>query len=153
MIEQSLNQAVQWMLAPVLASVAAAFAYALWCAGALAAEALQRRRPGWRALPDDAAMPVEELELMALRRLEPVRLLARVSPLLGLIATMIPLGPALQAVATGRPGQSLAAFGGAFTAVVLSLAAAAIGQVAHSVRRRWLLGELLESRKARGVAE
>ena len=43
-------------------------------------------------------------------------------------------------------------FSGAFAGVVLALAAAAIGLVVYSVRRRWLLAELLAIRKARGIA-
>jgi len=125
----------------------------LWSWGALLVEAWQRRRQRWQALPADPALPMEELELLALRQLEPLRLLARLSPMLGLIATMIPLGPALQAVAAGQGRQSLAVFGSAFTAVVLALAAAAMGLLAYSLRRRWLLGELLALRKLRGLAQ
>jgi hypothetical protein len=36
--------------------------------------------------------------------------------------------------------------------VVLALAAAAIGLTVYSVRRRWLLAELVAERRARGVA-
>ena len=37
--------------------------------------------------------------------------------------------------------------------VVLALAAASVGLVVYSVRRRWLLAELLAVRKERGVGE
>ena len=42
---------------------------------------------------------------------------------------------------------------GAFAGVVLALAAASVGLVVYSVRRRWLLAELLVVRKERGVAQ
>src|SRR3989344_288954 len=82
----------------------------------------------------------------SLAEVEPVRLLSRLSPMLGLIATMIPLGPALQSVAAGNGQQALAVFSGAFAGVVLALAAASVGLVVYSVRRRWLLAELLVGR-------
>ena len=49
--------------------------------------------------------------------------------------------------------QALAVFSGAFAGVVLALAAASVGLVVYSVRRRWLLAELLVVRKERGVGE
>lgn len=107
-------------------------------------------RPGVRAAP---GLSMEELELQLVRQVEPVRLLSRLSPMLGLIATMIPLGPALQSVAAGNGQQALAVFSGAFAGVVLALAAASVGLVVYSVRRRWLLAELLVVRKERGVAQ
>ena len=85
-------------------------------------------------------------------QLEPLRLLGRVSTLLGLIATMVPLGPALQSVAAGQGQQALAVFSGAFAGVVLALAAAAIALVAYSVRRRWLMTELVAIRMSRAKA-
>ncbi len=153
MIESGILQFTQFLLPPVLLLLALAFAYALWVAGMTAMEAWQRwRRPGYTALPDDAGHTLEELEMRALRQIEPLRLLSRVTPMLGLIATMIPLGPALQGIADGAGNGALAVFSGAFGGVVLALAAASIGLVAYSIRRRWLLAELLAVRKARGLA-
>jgi biopolymer transport protein ExbB/TolQ len=153
MLDTVFSQLAQALLWPVLVLVALAFAYALWTAGATAMEGWQRRRrPGHRALRDTASLSLEELELAVLRQLEPVRLLGRLSPMLGLIATMIPLGPALQSVAAGQAQQALQVFSGAFAGVVLALAAAAIGLTVYSVRRRWLLAELVAERRARGVA-
>lgn len=87
--------------------------------------------------------------MLVLRQIEPLRLLSRLSPMLGLIATMIPLGPALQSVAAGQGQQALSVFSGAFAGVVLALAAASIGLIVYSVRRRWLLAELLQIRRQR----
>jgi biopolymer transport protein ExbB/TolQ len=115
-------------------------------------ESLQRRRPGYRALARHEDKPVEEIELQVLHQLEPLRLLGRVSPLLGLIATMVPLGPALQSVAAGQGQQALAVFSSAFAGVVLALAAAAVGLVTYSIKRRWLMTELVGIRSARGLA-
>ena len=152
MLEQGFAQIAQALLWPVLVLVACSFVYALWMAGATGMEALQRRRAGYRALARHDDKPFEEIELQVLRQLEPLRLLGRVSPLLGLIATMVPLGPALQSVAAGQGQQALAVFSSAFAGVVLALAAAAVGLVTYSIRRRWLLAELVGIRVARGLA-
>lgn len=153
MLEQGFAQIAQALLWPVLVLVGLGFIYSLWVAGATLMEAAQRwRSPGYRALWRHADKPMEEVELQVVRQLEPLRLLGRVSPLLGLIATMVPLGPALQSVAAGQGQQALAVFSGAFAGVVLALAAAAIGLVAYSVRRRWLMTELVGIRASRGLA-
>jgi hypothetical protein len=151
MIETGFAQLAQALLWPVMALVALAFVYALWSAGRTVVEAWQRRGGAYRALPTGPEFSLEELELQVLRQIEPVRLLSRMAPMLGLIATMIPLGPALQSVAAGQGQQALAVFSGAFAGVVLALAAASVGLAVYSVRRRWLLAELLAVRKARGV--
>lgn len=152
MLEQGFAQIAQALLWPVLILVACSFVYALWLAGATLMEGLQRRRPGYRTLARHEDKPVEEIELQVLHQLEPLRLLGRVSPLLGLIATMVPLGPALQSVAAGQGQQALAVFSSAFAGVVLALAAAAVGLVTYSIKRRWLMAELVGIRSARGLA-
>jgi biopolymer transport protein ExbB/TolQ len=152
-IESGFSQVAQSLLWPVLTLVALGFAYAIWMGGRTLMEAWQRwRQPRYASLSHDASIGMDELELSVVRQLEPVRLLSRLSPMLGLIATMIPLGPALQSVAAGQGQQALSVFSGAFAGVVLALAAASIGLAVYSVRRRWLLAELLAIRKARGVA-
>ncbi|MFN3416893.1 MAG: hypothetical protein ACK4ZD_11335 [Caldimonas sp.] len=151
MLEQGFLQIVQWLLTPVLVLLALAFAYALWMAGVVTVEAWQRRRvPGFALLREVESLTLEELELQALSRMEPLRLLSRVTPMLGLIATMIPLGPALQGVANGQGQAALSVFSGAFAGVVLALTAASLGLVLYSARRRWLLAELLAVKRARG---
>ncbi|GIX23575.1 MULTISPECIES: hypothetical protein [Caldimonas] len=149
MLELGFLHIVQWLLTPVLVLLACALAYALWMTGVVAMEAWQRRVRGFALLRGVDALTLEELELQALARVEPLRLLSRVTPMLGLIATMIPLGPALQSVAHGDGRAALSVFSGAFAGVVLALTAASLGLVLHSVRRRWLLAELLAVKRAR----
>jgi len=149
MLETGFAHIAQALLWPVLILVALGFVYALWIAGATLMEAVQRRRPGFRLL-NASADSLEGLELQIVRQLETQRLLGRVAPLLGLIATMVPLGPALQSVAAGQGQQALAVFSSAFSGVVLALAAAAIALVVYSIRRRWMLAELLDIKRERG---
>jgi biopolymer transport protein ExbB/TolQ len=85
----------------------------------------------------------ERLELAVLKELEGLRLCSRVAPMLGLVATMIPMGPALVAVASGQSSGVAESLAPAFAAVIVALVAASITFVVYSVRRRWLLAEML----------
>ena len=91
MLETGFAHIAQALLWPVLILVALGFVYALCSAGATLMEALQRRQPGYRVLQVAEGASLEALELQIVRQLEPARLLGRVAPLLGLIATMVPL--------------------------------------------------------------
>jgi biopolymer transport protein ExbB/TolQ len=75
--------------------------------------------------------------------LELPRIATRVAPMLGLIATMIPMGPALKGLSDGNLGQVSDNLAVAFAAVILSLIAAAITFWVVSVQRRWLAEELV----------
>ena len=86
---------------------------------------------------------VAELEARALARLELPRIVTRVVPMLGLVATMIPLGPALRALGAGDLGAMGRDLALAFSAVILALLASAITYVVAHVRRRWYAEELL----------
>ncbi len=143
--EQALFQLAEIFLWPVTLAVVVALAYALVGVGGAAAEwNHRRRRPGGpsRLLSADPDAPVEALELAILKDLEGLRLCSRLSPMLGLIATMIPLGPALVGVTGGQSTEAVAALAPAFATVILALVAASISFAVHTVRRRWLLEEL-----------
>jgi biopolymer transport protein ExbB/TolQ len=151
--ESTLFQLAQFFLWPVTLLVLAAFAYAVMSLGGFAVEwARRRRQPGQvLVLPADGKASTETLELRVLKELEGVRLCSRVAPMLGLVATMIPLGPALVAVASGQSQGVAQSLAPAFAAVIIALVSASITFVIYSVRRRWLLAELvtvLEGRDA-----
>lgn len=143
--ENTLFQLAQMFLWPVTLLVLAAFAYAVMSLGAFGVEWARRRRQPGRVLVlagASAASP-ETLELAVLRELEGLRLCSRVAPMLGLVATMIPMGPALVAVASGQSQGVAESLAPAFAAVIVALVAASISFVVYSVRRRWLLAEML----------
>lgn len=143
--ENTLFQLAQMFLWPVTILVLAAFAYAVMSLGAFGLEWVRRRRQPGRVLVlagAGAASP-ETLELAVLRELEGLRLCSRVAPMLGLVATMIPMGPALVAVASGQSQGVAESLAPAFAAVIVALVAASITFVVYSVRRRWLLAEML----------
>ena len=144
-LEQALFQLAEIFLWPVTLAVILALAYALVSVGGAAADWNHRRRsPSGhsRLLSADPDAPVEALELAILKDLEGLRLCSRLSPMLGLIATMIPLGPALVGVAGGESTDAVAALAPAFATVILALVAASISFAVHTLRRRWLLEEL-----------
>ena len=147
--ETTLFQLAQAFLWPVTVMVLAVFVYAVMALGAFGVEWLRRRKhPGtvlvlsvYIARHADASP--ERLELAVLKELEGLRLCSRVAPMLGLVATMIPMGPALVAVASGQSSGVAESLAPAFAAVIVALVAASITFVVYSVRRRWLLAEML----------
>lgn len=132
-----LHAMVSYLLPPAL------WALLLACAVAVfdLAVALGERLRGLRQLRA-AGQPQHALAL-ARRRLERADLLARLPPMLGLMATIIPLGPGLAALGQGQPALLASAITTAFDATVLGLAAGMVGLVLDKLRRRWY-EELLE---------
>jgi len=133
---------------PVLCLIAASLAYTLVMLGAFAVEARQRRQGSTPSallmhahnLPTPPAS--DDLELWIMLRLEWLRIISRTAPMLGLIATMIPMGPALLALGSGDAqavGRNMVS---AFSAVILALLAAGLAFFILTVRRRWLLQDL-----------
>ena len=151
-IDGALYGTSQLFLLPVLLGIAVLFAYAFYALGACLVQALQRRRgrgAGFELQQARAAQPALDLaalELMALRRLEFVRISTRVAPMLGLVATMIPMGPALNALAEGQIAEVSRGLTMAFSAVILALIASAITYAIAQVRRRWYASDLLALR-------
>ncbi|GAA5232059.1 MotA/TolQ/ExbB proton channel family protein [Verticiella sediminum] len=157
-IEALLYAVSRVFLAPVMLLIAAALAYALVMLGAFIVEAWQRRRGARpQALLDHARQggdaPVlasDDLELWIMQRLEWLRIVSRTAPMLGLIATMIPMGPALLALGSNdgaAVGRNMVA---AFSSVILALLAASICFFILTVRRRWLLQDLRALERQRG---
>jgi biopolymer transport protein ExbB/TolQ len=148
-IELLLHEISKYFLTPVLIVLVLMFAVALFYTGMLLVELLQR----WRGLKNGELTRVadanpginqERLELHLLKTIEPLRIISRVAPMLGLVATMIPMGPALLAVSSGDMQSVAQNLVVAFSAVIIALLAAALTFTVLSLRRRWLLEELTE---------
>ncbi|MGI6033267.1 MAG: MotA/TolQ/ExbB proton channel family protein [Coriobacteriales bacterium] len=71
------------------------------------------------------------------RRASVAELTAKVAPMLGLMGTLIPLGPGLQALAEGNLSDLASALIVAFDTTVVGLISAAICVVIARVRNRW----------------
>lgn len=133
-----LHEAVTWLLAPALAALVAACAIAALEAGLAVGE----RFSGLAKLK--AAGDLMRVQAIARHRLERADLLARIPPMLGLMATIIPLGPGLAALGEGDPAKLASAVTVAFDATVLGLVAGIAGLVIGKLRRRWY-EEVLEA--------
>jgi len=157
-IEALLYAVSRVFLAPVMLLIGAALAYALVVLGMFIVEACQRRHGSYlgtlfivaRQTPQSksgqdhkqADMSSDDLELWIMKQLEWLRIVSRTAPMLGLIATMIPMGPALLALGDSdgaAVGKNMVA---AFSSVILALLAASICFFILTVRRRWLLQDL-----------
>lgn len=136
-----LHDAVTWLLTPALAALLFACAVAAVEAGIAVGE-----RFGGLARLHQAG-DLGQLQKIARHRLERADLLARIPPMLGLMATIIPLGPGLAALGQGNPAQLASAVTVAFDATVLGLVAGIGGLVVGKLRRRWY-EETLEAMEA-----
>lgn len=161
-IEAGMYGVSQWFLYPVLIAIAILFAYAFLALGSFLWQAWQRfgaRRSGslaghelLQAHRDAPQLVQDELEAIAMKRLEFARIATRVAPMLGLVATMIPMGPALKSLADGQLADVSRSLMVAFSAVILALIAAAITYTVVHVRRRWYAVELLAIARGREAA-
>lgn len=149
LIETTMYQVSQVFLLPTLALIALLFLYAFWVLGEFAVLVWRRRGGAGRPLLalHRAAAPQglseDELDLQAHRLLEGPRIASRVTPMLGLVATMIPMGPALKGLSDGNLARVSDNLTVAFSAVILALIAASITFWVANVRRRWLAEEML----------
>jgi len=91
----------------------------------------------------DESLTIDDLDVAAMKRLEFIRIATRITPLLGLMATLIPMGPALVALTKNDVSQMGELLRSAFSSVVLALAAASLCFCIASVRRRWCAEELV----------
>lgn len=149
-IENFLYELSTLFMTPVLLILCLMFAYSVFTLGALGYDLVAEAVKGGRHAPlirHAARHPdctQEHMELMMLKRLEWLRITSRVAPMLGLVATMIPMGPALIAVSKGDAVGMAEQLVVAFAAVIVALLSAAITYVVLLVRRRWLLAEIHE---------
>jgi len=66
-----------------------------------------------------------------------LRILMRIGPMLGLMGTIIPMGPALTGLATGDIGMMAQNMQIAFATTVVGLFCGIVGFVLHAIQKRW----------------
>lgn len=137
-------------------------------------ERVSRRQREWLvALLAQAEQPYAVWETLARRLLTTAELfyekkvarteiVARLGPMLGLMATLIPLDPGLVALSQGDTKRLAESLLTAFDATVLGLASAALAYFISRVRRQWyedrlsfletVVGALLEVKRSRDAA-
>ena len=168
-IETLMYQVTGLLLPPVLVIITLLFFYAFFILGSFTAQYLQRRwnsrhyfqairllsnekttmhsRPvkGYRLFSyyqNNSNKNSMDLEVFALKELEKQRIVTRIAPMLGLVATMIPMGPALKSLADGNIQGISENLIIAFAAVIFGLTTASITFWTASVKKRWFVGEL-----------
>ena len=172
-IETLMADLSELFMTPVILIIVSLFIYSLFALGRFCSQALVRKRnrvqyvsliknkqvtaiPGYQLhnfYVNNPAASEDELEVFALKKLESLRIVTRVAPMLGLIATMIPMGPALQALADGNIQGISENLIIAFAAVIWGLIIATLTFWPATVKKRWLANELINVRKLEETAQ
>lgn len=108
-------------------------------------DALRQALQALRKAPADPVWHervVTEFELAVDQRLVLFRTMTRIGPLLGLMGTLIPLGPALVALAGGDIAVLARKMEVAFATTVVGLVIGAIGFMLHQTTQRWAMDDL-----------
>ncbi len=166
-IELTMAQVSELLMTPVIIIICALLIYSIYALGRFVSQWLLRHQNRMSYVQQIsqghgvsvAGYPIhnyfisnpqaseDELEVFALKQLENLRIVTRISPMLGLIATMIPMGPALQALADGNIQGISENLIIAFAAVIWGLVIASMTFWPASVRKRWCAVELINIRK------
>ena len=94
---------------------------------------------------DSAAMRqrlLANFEIEADKDLSTSKTLSKMGPMLGLMGTLIPMGPALVGLSTGDIASMAYNMQVAFATTVVGLFAAAIGFITQQVKQRWYLQDM-----------
>lgn len=98
-----------------------------------------------KAAPQDRALREKLLgdyEIAADKELGQSKLLVKIGPMLGLMGTLIPMGPALVGLATGDIGSMAYNMQVAFATTVVGIVIGAIGFITLQVKRRWVAADM-----------
>jgi len=120
-----------WLLAPTILGLLALLLFALIDAGVLVGERFSGIRRLRELGDSDVVLRVGR------RRIDRSDAVARLGPMLGLMGTLIPLGPGLEALAMGDVAQLARQMTVAFDTTVVGLAAGVLGFAVGRLRRRW----------------
>lgn len=174
-LEMTMAQASTLLMAPIIVLICGLVIYAIYAVGRFCSQYLVRKQnqitytrqisgsddeqvtthngyPIHNYYINNPKASEDELEVVALKQLENLRIVTRIAPMLGLIATMIPMGPALQALADGNIQGISENLIIAFAAVIWGLVVSSLTFWPASVKKRWCAAELINIRKIRGYA-
>lgn len=129
-----LHQAVGYLLYPVILALMVSAALCFIEVGIAVVEAVFSLR---RLAQNTEARVLQHFDQYAAIRLERVDLLSRAGPILGLMGTLIPLGPGLTALGNGQLDMLATALSVAFDTTVLGLLVGLLAFVIAKMRRRW----------------
>lgn len=151
LIEMLLYEVSKVFLTPILILIIVMFIYSIYELGLFFMQigirkknktSMKRGYPVYNYGQKNTIKSSDEMEIFAYKKLENTSVVTRITPMLGLVATMIPMGPALKALASGNiQGISenlIIAFGG----VIFALITASITYWITTVRKRWYATEI-----------
>ncbi len=144
----ALHQFVGWLLYPVIIGLVFALFAIIWECGQACSEhyyTLQAfAQVNIKVTNSDIADITthqynieQQFQAHATKRLERVDLLARSGPVLGLMGTLIPLGPGLTALGSGNIDILATALTVAFDTTVVGLLVGLVAYIIGRIRRRW----------------
>ena len=90
-----------------------------------------------RNSPAKVTFLLDEYECMVERELETPKMFTKMGPMLGLMGTLIPMGPALVGLSSGDIASMAYNMQVAFATTVIGLFAGGIGFVVKAVKQRW----------------
>ncbi|MHC1565187.1 MAG: MotA/TolQ/ExbB proton channel family protein [Candidatus Syntropharchaeales archaeon] len=90
----------------------------------------------------EAEKLLQDYELRITRELEIPRLISRIAPMLGLMGTLIPMGPALMGLSSGNIEALASNLAIAFATTVLGILTGGIAYAVLVVKRRWYTQDL-----------
>ena len=137
-----MDSMVSYLLEPVIIALLALIALALWETGL----AIGERTGGLQRMIQNG--DTNSIAARAQRRIDRADLIARIGPMMGLMGTLIPLGPGLAALGRGELDLLAEAVTVAFNTTVLGLLAGIIGFMLGRARRRWYDGAMAELEEA-----
>ncbi|MDD3620825.1 MAG: MotA/TolQ/ExbB proton channel family protein [Methanofollis sp.] len=94
---------------------------------------------------------LQDYELKIARELDSLKILTRIAPMLGLMGTLIPLGPALMGLSAGNIEALASNLVVAFSTTILGLLVGGIAYAVMLVKRRWYLQDLSDMEYVAGV--
>ncbi len=83
-----------------------------------------------------------DYEVTADKELSSSKLLVKIGPMLGLMGTLIPMGPALVGLATGDVASMASNMQVAFATTVVGIIIGAIGFISLQVKQRWVADDM-----------
>ena len=86
---------------------------------------------------------ISEYELAREKELDQAKILVKFGPILGLMGTLIPMGPALAGLSSGDIASMAYNMQVAFATTVLGLFAGAVGFVLYQTKQRWAKKDLV----------
>ncbi len=85
---------------------------------------------------------LNDYEIMCQKDLAGAQTLAKLGPILGLMGTLIPMGPALVGLASGDIASMASNMQVAFATTVIGLLIGAVGFIVLQIKRRWFAADL-----------